>query len=81
LATKAERLVTFGEEPKLWYELLRPVLENFVRSFDAPDGAETKDFWQKIAKWQGGSGMSYLNVSCRPLTFSIYNSNEVNRDG
>jgi hypothetical protein len=81
LATKAERLVTFGEEPKLWYELLRPVLVNFVRSFDAPDGAETKDFWQKIANWQGGSGMSYLNVSCRPLTFSTYNSNEVNRDG
>jgi hypothetical protein len=70
LATKAERLVTFGEEPKLWYGLLKPVLENFVSSFDTPDSAGTKDFWQKIAHRQAGSGVSYLNVSCCPLPVS-----------
>jgi Domain of unknown function (DUF4419) len=62
LAKKAERLVTFGDEPKLWYALLKPVLDNFVRSFEDPEAQETKDFWSKIAHEQGGSGVTYLNV-------------------
>ncbi|CZR52789.1 uncharacterized protein PAC_02666 [Phialocephala subalpina] len=62
LATKAERLVTFGDEPKQWYELLKPILARFVLSFDAPDSEETKDFWQKIAHYSGGgSGPTYLS--------------------
>ncbi|TVY42193.1 Uncharacterized protein LOCC1_G006141 [Lachnellula occidentalis] len=62
LAKKAERLVTFGEEPKQWYALLKPVLARFVTSFDAPEAEETKDFWQKIAHYSGGgSGPTYLS--------------------
>ncbi|KAF4626846.1 hypothetical protein G7Y89_g11311 [Cudoniella acicularis] len=62
LARRAERLVTFGEEPRQWYGLLKPVLSRFVRSFDAPDAQDTKDFWQKIAHYSsGGSGPTYLS--------------------
>ncbi|KAE8444443.1 hypothetical protein EG329_000534 [Mollisiaceae sp. DMI_Dod_QoI] len=62
LATKAERIVTFGDEPKQWLELLKPVLARYVASFDAPEAEETKDFWQKIAHHSGGgSGPTYLS--------------------
>ncbi|KAE9368806.1 hypothetical protein N431DRAFT_486270 [Stipitochalara longipes BDJ] len=61
LAKKAERIVSFGEEPKLWYSLLKPVLENFVRSFETSDGEETLDFWRKMAKETGGSGGTDLD--------------------
>jgi hypothetical protein len=70
LVTKAERLVTFGEEPKVWYGLLKPVLDNFVGSFDAPNAPKTRDFWRKIASKTGGSGVTYLNVSYWPLSIS-----------
>ncbi|TVY86198.1 Uncharacterized protein LAWI1_G008153 [Lachnellula willkommii] len=64
LAKRAERLVTFGEEPKQWYTLLKPVLARFVTSFDTPEAEETKDFWQKIAHYSGGgSGPTYLSLS------------------
>jgi hypothetical protein len=63
LVTKAERIVTFGDEPKIWYGLLKPVLSGFIASFDAPDAEDTKDFWQKIAHYSGGgSGPTYLSV-------------------
>ncbi|KAG4433843.1 hypothetical protein IFR05_010661 [Cadophora sp. M221] len=62
LAEKAERLVTFGKEARVWYGLLEPVLKRFVRSFDEPEAEETKDFWQKIAHYSGGgSGPKYLS--------------------
>jgi len=64
LAAKATQLPTFGGEAKMWYELLKPVLARFVASFDAPDGPETIDFWQKIAHHSGGgSGPTYISVS------------------
>lgn len=64
LALKAGRLVTFGDEPKQWYRLLKPVLDRFVKSFNEPDSEETKDFWQRIAHYyNGGSGPTYLSVS------------------
>lgn len=64
LAKRAERLVTFGEQPKQWYTLLEPVLARFVTSFDTPEAEETKDFWQKIAHYSGGgSEPTYLSVS------------------
>lgn len=63
IVTKAERLLTFGEETETWYGLLKPVLDNFVSSFDHPEAPETIEFWSKIVHYQGGSGMSYLSVS------------------
>ncbi|KUJ13273.1 uncharacterized protein LY89DRAFT_687443 [Mollisia scopiformis] len=62
LAGKAERIGTFGDEAKLWFSLLKPVLARFIASFDAPEAEETKDFWQKIAHYSGGgSGPTYLS--------------------
>ena len=67
---RLERLNTFGEEPKLWYGLLKPILKRFVQSFDDPDLEYIRDFWQKIAKYDsGGSGPTYL--SGKPPRFPI----------
>jgi hypothetical protein len=64
LTLRADRLLNFGDEPKQWYRLLRPVLDRFVMSFDKPNAEETKEFWQKIAHYyNGGSGPTYLSVS------------------
>jgi hypothetical protein len=58
---RLERLKTSGEEPASW-ELLKPVLKRFVKSFDDLDSKETRDFWQKIAHYlSGGSGPTYLS--------------------
>jgi hypothetical protein len=66
--------VSFGEETKIWYSLLKPVLAGFVKSFEDPEGKETIDFWKKIASYDGGSGISYVNVGSPnfvPLPFWI----------
>lgn len=59
---RAERLKTFGDEPKIWYGLLQPVLKEFVQTFDTPDSEDIRGFWQKIAHYSGGgSGPTYLS--------------------
>lgn len=59
---RSERLKTFGEEPTIWYELLKPVFINFVENFDDPESENITDFWQKIAHYSGGgSGPTYLS--------------------
>jgi len=81
LAAKVERLPTLGEEPKMWYGLLKPVLARFVSSFDAPEATETKDFWQKIAHYSGGgSGPTYLSVCTLIVLQRQFHSN-VSRAG
>lgn len=62
ILSRIERLKTFGDEPTMFYNLLKPVLTRFVKSFDNPDSEEIRDFWQKIAhERHGGSGPSYLS--------------------
>jgi Domain of unknown function (DUF4419) len=59
LLNRVEKLDSFGEEPKVWAGLLRPVLSRFVSSFD---GSPDLDFWGKICHYsRGGSGPSYLS--------------------
>jgi Domain of unknown function (DUF4419) len=59
LLNRIEKLDSFGEEPKAWAALLRPVLSRFVSSFDGPPDL---DFWGKICHYSsGGSGPSYLS--------------------
>ena len=59
---RLERLKTFGEEPTVWYGLLKPVFERFVRTFEEGESQEMKDFWQRIAQsWNGGSGPTFLS--------------------
>jgi hypothetical protein len=63
MLSRLERLKTFGEEPTLWYGLLKPAFTKFVETFDDPESVQIKDFWQKIAHYSGG-GMrapSYLS--------------------
>jgi hypothetical protein len=60
---KLDKLSDFGDEPTIFANLLRPVLRNFVATFDAqPDpSSDIVDFWSKIAsEYSGGSGPSYL---------------------
>jgi Domain of unknown function (DUF4419) len=59
---RLERLKSFGDEPTMWYELLRPVFTKFVETFDDPESEAIKDFWQKIVhRSGGGSGPRYLS--------------------
>jgi Domain of unknown function (DUF4419) len=59
LLNRIEKLDSFGEEPKAWAALLRPILSRFVSSFD---GRPDLDFWGKICHYtSGGSGPSYLS--------------------
>lgn len=68
LVAKAERLVTFGDEPKEWYALLRPVLVRFVSTFDYPTSVDITNFWRKIAHYGfEGSGSQNLCVGLIPV--------------
>jgi len=59
---RIEKLKSFGKETTDWYNILQPVLKRFVKSFEEPESAATRDFWQKIAAHSdGGSGPTYLS--------------------
>ncbi|KAI9666022.1 MAG: hypothetical protein M1821_003957 [Bathelium mastoideum] len=58
---RLKKLAELGDEPTLFYAILKPVLSFFVRSFDAPQDPQVLDFWSKIAHEQGGSGPDYLS--------------------
>lgn len=58
---RLDKLAELGAETTTFGELLRPVLRNFVASFDEAKEADTRDFWSRIAhRSGGGSGPSYL---------------------
>ncbi|KAL1793392.1 hypothetical protein ACET3X_008374 [Alternaria dauci] len=58
---RLEKLPELGPEASQFADLLRPVLRNFVASFDPEQSAVSQDFWSKIAhRLGGGSGPSYL---------------------
>jgi hypothetical protein len=62
MLSRLDKLLTLGEEPMRWHDLLRPVLTHFVETFKAPEASKTTDFWQKIAHYSGGgSGPTYLS--------------------
>ncbi|KZW02463.1 hypothetical protein EXIGLDRAFT_734586 [Exidia glandulosa HHB12029] len=70
LVRRADRIQDYGGDAVLWHRLLMPVLERFVRTFDAcagsqagvRDDAELHAFWSKIVHWRrGGSGPSFLS--------------------
>lgn len=59
---RLEKLLVFGEGARQWYDLLKPVIRRFVKTFDEPETEETKEFWQKIAHHHGGgSGPRYYS--------------------
>ncbi|KAF9697157.1 hypothetical protein EKO04_004891 [Ascochyta lentis] len=64
ILNKLDELSEFGDEPTTFAELLRPVLRNFVATFDAQPkpSAAVLDFWSRIAdERSGGSGPTYLS--------------------
>lgn len=62
MVEKLDKIPQFGSEPALFAQLLRPVLEHFVASFDNPSSPDVLDFWNKCAhRLSGGSGPAYLS--------------------
>lgn len=58
---RLEKLPKLGPEASTFADLLRPVLRNFIATFDPEQSAVSHDFWSKIAhRLGGGSGPSYL---------------------
>lgn len=61
IVKKLEKLKQLGDEPARFAQLLRPVLNHFVASFDSPGSADVLDFWSRCAhKGSMGSGPDYL---------------------
>ena len=61
MVTKLAQLAHLGDEPARFAQLRRPVLNNFVASFDNPGSPDTMSFWSKCADRRGGgSGPTYL---------------------
>ncbi|KAJ5165659.1 uncharacterized protein N7500_007489 [Penicillium coprophilum] len=61
IVKKLDKLHQLGDEPARFAQLLRPVLNNFVASFDNPDSPEVLDFWTRCAhRHSMGSGPDYL---------------------
>lgn len=62
LTKKLEKLSQLGDEPARFAQLLRPILNHFVASFDNPNSPDVLDFWSKCAhKHSMGSGPDYLS--------------------
>ena len=58
---RLEKLRSYGKETTLFADLLTPVVKRFILSFDEPESAEVKDFWNRIfSKWNMGSGADYI---------------------
>lgn len=87
LLAKLDKIHGFGEEPRLFASLLKPVLEAFVASFDHPDAPQTKDFWSKSVHHDAGSGYSHLSGWVTAFCFwnregkSLYNQDGLKLSG
>ncbi|KAJ5585755.1 hypothetical protein VI817_008909 [Penicillium citrinum] len=61
LAKRLDKLYQLGDEPARFAQLLRPVLNYFIVSFDNPSSPDVLDFWSRCAhKESMGSGSDYL---------------------
>lgn len=59
LRSRIDKLETFGEEPRKWARLLRPIFDRFVSAFD---GDHDVDFWNKVSvHYSLGSGTRFLS--------------------
>ncbi|KAF8310914.1 hypothetical protein F5887DRAFT_1051423 [Amanita rubescens] len=62
IATRLEKLEDYGKDAKSWYRVLQPVISRFVNAYDDPDSPELRNFWNKVAHYEGGgSGPTYLS--------------------
>lgn len=60
ILSRLDKLEELGQQTTDFAMLLRPILRNFIASFDDVMTAETQSFWTKIAHYEGGSGTSRL---------------------
>ncbi|PLB50087.1 hypothetical protein P170DRAFT_454715 [Aspergillus steynii IBT 23096] len=61
LVNKLDKLHQLGDQPARFAQLLRPVLNHFVASFENPTSPTVLDFWNRCAhKENMGSGPDYL---------------------
>jgi hypothetical protein len=61
ILARLDKLPELGTETSIFADLLRPVMRNFIATFDPQQSATSRDFWSKIAhRSGGGSGPSYL---------------------
>jgi len=58
---RLEKLPQLGAEPAQFAKLLRPVLVEFVKSFDNPGPEGVQNPWLKIAHKSGGNSLHYLS--------------------
>ncbi|KAH7910176.1 hypothetical protein BJ138DRAFT_1153517 [Hygrophoropsis aurantiaca] len=59
---RLDKLADYGSEAHAWSRMLRPLIVRFVRAFEDPDSEENRDFWGKVAHYEGGgSGPTYLS--------------------
>ena len=56
LLAKIEKIPQLGSEPEKFANLLKPVLERFVRAYDTPKDPESIDFFSRIVHESRGSG-------------------------
>lgn len=72
---RLEKIPQLGEEPTIFYGLLKPVIGRFVHSFTSPTAEDTRDFWQKIVHKSSGSGAVRFpllgSASLFPFTISV----------
>lgn len=61
IVEKLEKLHRLGDEPARFAQLLRPILNHFVASFDRPESPEIRSFWDRCAHRDDRmSGKDYL---------------------
>ncbi|KAH8730291.1 hypothetical protein GQ44DRAFT_674240 [Phaeosphaeriaceae sp. PMI808] len=70
---RIDKLQELGPEPTKWAELLRPILRNFIASFDEQRSADVHSFWSKIAHRSGGSGIPSITGWVTAFCFWGYN--------
>lgn len=59
---RLDKLDSFGEEPRVFAALLRPVIREFVEAFNSASAQANLEFWSRICHYRaGGSGPSYLS--------------------
>ena len=61
ILNRLEMLPRLGPEPTQFAELLKPILKNFIASFDSPSDTKVLDFWSKIAHELRRSGSHTLS--------------------
>lgn len=67
---RLDKLSSFGTEPSVWANLLKPILKRFVSAFD---GEADIDFWGKVCHHAyGGSGPG--SISGWITAFCVWNS-------